>query len=45
MNEFSFDMLLEQVKRLSPKERLRIVEVLASGLQTEWIDETDWHAQ
>ncbi|MBX3085819.1 MAG: addiction module protein [Anaerolineae bacterium] len=42
--EATLEMVLEQAQRLSPQDRLRLVERLAASLQTEISTApTDWH--
>jgi hypothetical protein len=43
MSDTTFEMLFEQVQRLSPIQRLRMMELLAVSLQTDFVRETDWH--
>jgi hypothetical protein len=41
MSDTTFEMLFEQVQRLSPIQRLRMMELLAVSLQTDFVRETD----
>jgi hypothetical protein len=43
MIEMTFEEVFEQAQRLSPQERLRLVERLAAMLQAELKPKTDWH--
>ena len=38
----TFETLFEEVQKLSPIDRLRMMELLASNLQTEFIEPSDW---
>ncbi len=38
----TFEALFTEVQKLSALERLRLMELLAMNLQSEFIDETDW---
>ncbi|MBC8099247.1 MAG: hypothetical protein H7Y11_07370 [Armatimonadetes bacterium] len=42
MLNLTFDDVLAQVQRLSPRERLRLVALVAEGLQTDIPAQTDW---
>lgn len=43
MMDVTLENVLEQAQRLSPQDRLRLVERLAVTLQTELQPKTDWH--
>jgi hypothetical protein len=43
MNDIPFEALFEQVQKLSTTQRLRMMELLAVSLQTDFVRETDWH--
>jgi hypothetical protein len=43
MNDTTFEILLQQAQKLSPLERLRLVELLSVTLQADFIRQTDWH--
>lgn len=38
-----FDTVFEQVQKLSPTERLRMLALLAASLENELVEKTDWH--
>lgn len=40
----TFDTVFEQVQKLSPTERLRMLALLAASLENELVEKTDWHA-
>ena len=44
MSDKTFEILFEQVQKLSPTERLRMMELLAVTLQTDLVRQTDWHS-
>ena len=44
MRDTTFETLFEQVQKLSPAQRLRMMELLAVTLQTDFAQQTDWHA-
>jgi len=41
----NLDVLIQQVKTLSPTERLRLIEYVAVTLQSDLVDEEDWHSK
>jgi hypothetical protein len=43
MTEATFEALFEQVQKLSPVQRLRMIELLTVTLQTNLNRPTDWH--
>ena len=43
MNDTAFETLFEQVQKLSTAQRLRMLELLAATLQTDFVQQTDWH--
>jgi hypothetical protein len=43
MNDTRFEALFEQAQQLSPRQRLRLMELLARSLQTDFVRPTDWH--
>lgn len=43
MSDTTFETLFEQVQKLSTTQRLRMMELLAVSLQTDFVQETDWH--
>jgi len=43
MSDTNFETLFEQVQKLSPSQRLRMMELLTVTLQTDLIRQTDWH--
>lgn len=43
MIETTLESVLAQAERLSPQDRLRLVERLAATLQTDLQPKTDWH--
>jgi hypothetical protein len=43
MIETTLETVLAQAQRLSPQDRLRLMERLAATLQTELQPKTDWH--
>ena len=44
MSDITFETLFEQVQKLTPTERLRMMELLAATLQVDFTRQTDWHA-
>jgi hypothetical protein len=43
MSDTPFETLFEQVQKLSTTQRLRMMELLAVSLQTDFAQQTDWH--
>jgi hypothetical protein len=43
MSDATFEMLFEQVQKLSPTQRLRMMELLAATLQGDLVQPNDWH--
>lgn len=43
MSDTTFETLFEQVQKLSPTQRLRMMELLAVTLQTDFVQPTNWH--
>lgn len=43
MTDTNFETLFAQVQKLSPSQRLRLMELLAVSLQADFVRETDWH--
>ncbi len=43
MTDMTFETLFEQVQKLEPTERLRLMELLATSLKLDFIQQTDWH--
>ena len=43
MSDATFETLFEQVQKLSTSQRLRMMELLAITLQTDFSQETNWH--
>lgn len=43
MSDITFESLFEQVQKLSPTQRLRMMELLAVTLQTDFTQQSDWH--
>jgi len=44
MNNMTFEVLLEQAQKLSPSERLRLVELLAVTLPADFVQPAHWRA-
>jgi len=44
MSESTFEALFEQAQKLSPVDRLRLMERLSMTLQADFIKQADWHA-
>ena len=44
MSDSTFQALFEQVQQLTPAERLRMMELLAVSLQSDFTRQADWHA-
>jgi len=42
MSDMTFEILLEQAQKLSPVERLRLVELLSVTLQADFVRQRDW---
>lgn len=43
MSDTRFETLFEQIQKLTPGERLRMMELLARTLQSDFEHQTDWH--
>ncbi|MCC6457663.1 MAG: hypothetical protein IT328_22095 [Caldilineaceae bacterium] len=43
MNDTNFETLFEQMQKLSTTQRLRMMNLLAATLQTDLVQQTDWH--
>ncbi len=43
MSDMTFETLFEQVQKLEPTERLRMMELLAVTLRVDFIRQSDWH--
>ncbi len=43
MNDTTFEALFSQVQKLSVAQRLRMLELVAATLQTDFDQQTDWH--
>lgn len=45
MTEMTFEDLFDQVEKLSPTQRLRMMELLAASLHTDYseLPQRDWH--
>jgi hypothetical protein len=43
MSDTNFGTLFEQVQKLSTTQRLRMMNLLAATLQTDFVQQTDWH--
>jgi hypothetical protein len=43
MTDMTFEALFEYVQRLTPGERLRMMELMAASLQVDFTQSTDWH--
>ena len=43
MDDTNIQILLEQAQKLSPVERLRLMELLSMTLQADFVRQADWH--
>ena len=43
MGDTTFETLFEQLQKLSAAQRLRMMELLAATLHTDFVQQTDWH--
>ena len=43
MTDMTFETLFEQVQKLAPTQRLRMMELLAATLKADFVRQTDWH--
>lgn len=43
MSDITFDALFEQAQKLSPVQRLRMIELLTASLHPDLTRQTDWH--
>ena len=43
VSDMTFETLFEQMQKLTPIERIRMMELLAATLQVDFTRQTDWH--
>lgn len=43
MSDRTFEALFDEVQKLTPTQRLRMMELLAATLQVDITRQTDWH--
>ena len=43
MTDMTFENLFEEVQKLEPAQRLRMMELLATSLKLDFIRQADWH--